>query len=89
MRPRSSSWAREPVSYCSKSGLGCCQQQDLATKLQGSREWLDSYFARDVQELFRLEKRAGLLRVLELLLRQSGGMLDVSKLVPCIIHNCG
>jgi uncharacterized protein len=43
-------------------------------------EWQDSYFARDVQELFRLEKRAGFLRVLELLLRQSGGMLDVSKL---------
>ncbi len=43
-------------------------------------EWLDSYFARDVQELFRLEKRAGFLRVLELLLRQSGGMLDVSRL---------
>jgi len=43
-------------------------------------EWLDSYFARDVQELFRLEKRIGFLRVLELLFRQSGGMLDVSKL---------
>jgi len=43
-------------------------------------EWLDGYFARDVQELFRLEKRAGFLRVLELLMRQSGGMLDVSKL---------
>ena len=43
-------------------------------------EWLDSYFARDVQELFRLEKRAGFLRVLELLMRQSGGMLEVTKL---------
>jgi uncharacterized protein len=43
-------------------------------------EWQDSYFARDVQELFRLEKRAGFLRVLELLMRQSGGMLDVTKL---------
>ena len=43
-------------------------------------EWQDSYFARDVQELFRLEKRAGFLRLLELLLRQSGGMLDVTKL---------
>ena len=43
-------------------------------------EWLDSYFARDVQELFRLEKRTGFLRVLELLMRQSGGMLDVTKL---------
>ena len=41
---------------------------------------LDSYFARDVQELFRLEKRAALLSVLELLLRQSSGMLDVTKL---------
>ena len=43
-------------------------------------EWLDSYFARDVQELFRLEKRAAFLRLFELLLRQSGGMLDVTKL---------
>lgn len=43
-------------------------------------EWLDSYFPRDVQELFRLEKRLAFLRLLELLLRQSGGMLDVAKL---------
>ncbi len=43
-------------------------------------EWLDSYFARDVQELFRLEKRLGFLRVLELLLLQSGGLLDVTRL---------
>ena len=42
-------------------------------------EWLDSYFARDVQELFRLEKRAGFLRVLHILMRQSGGMLDVTR----------
>jgi hypothetical protein len=43
-------------------------------------EWLDSYFARDVQELFHLEKRAAFLRLLQLLARQSGGLLDVSKL---------
>jgi uncharacterized protein len=43
-------------------------------------EWQDSYFARDVQELYNVEKRAGFLRVFELLLRQSGGMLDVTKL---------
>ena len=43
-------------------------------------EWLDSYFARDVQELFRVEKRNGFLRVLQLLMRQSGGLLDVSRL---------
>ena len=54
----------------------------LAKKLNPEfyAEWLDSYFARDVQELFRLEKRSGFLRVLELLMRQSGGMLDVTKL---------
>jgi DNA-binding IclR family transcriptional regulator len=34
----------------------------------------------DPESFFRLEKRAGFLRVLELLLRQSGGMLDVAKL---------
>ncbi|MBL8950191.1 MAG: hypothetical protein JNK82_05405 [Myxococcaceae bacterium] len=28
-------------------------------------EWLDSYFARDVQELFRIEKRAGFLKLLQ------------------------
>jgi len=43
-------------------------------------EWLDSYYARDVQELFRLEKRAAFLRLLELLFRQSGGLLDVTRL---------
>jgi hypothetical protein len=43
-------------------------------------EWLDSYFARDVQELFRLEKRAGFLRVLQILMRQSGGLLDVTRI---------
>jgi len=34
-------------------------------------EWLDYYFARDVQELFRLEKRTGFLRALELLFRHT------------------
>ena len=43
-------------------------------------EWRDSYFARDAQELFRLEKRGPFLRMLELLLRQSGGMLEVTRL---------
>lgn len=43
-------------------------------------EWLDSYFARDVQELFRLSKRTEFLRFVELVLRQSGGMLEVTAL---------
>ncbi|MEO6094855.1 MAG: ATP-binding protein [Fibrobacteria bacterium] len=43
-------------------------------------EWLDSYYARDVQELFRVEKRSGFLKLLEILLRQSGGILDAVSL---------
>jgi len=43
-------------------------------------EWLDSYYARDVQELFHLGKRSEFLRMLELVLRQSGGMLEITNL---------
>jgi predicted AAA+ superfamily ATPase len=43
-------------------------------------EWLDSYFARDVQELFRVGKRGEFLKLVELLLRQSGGMLEITSL---------
>ena len=43
-------------------------------------EWLDSFFARDIQELFRVEKRAGFLHLLEVLLRQSGGLIEVTNL---------
>jgi hypothetical protein len=42
-------------------------------------EWMDSYFARDVQELFHLEKRNAFLKCLRLLLRQSGGLIDLSS----------
>ncbi len=44
------------------------------------REWLDSYFARDVQELFRVEKRREFLLLAEILLRQSGGLFEVTSL---------
>jgi uncharacterized protein len=43
-------------------------------------EWMDSFFARDVQELFRVEKRSGFLLLLQTLLRQSGGQVDISRL---------
>jgi predicted AAA+ superfamily ATPase len=43
-------------------------------------EWLDSFYARDVQELFRVEKRTGFLKLLELLLRQSGGLAEMTTL---------
>ncbi len=43
-------------------------------------EWLDSYYARDVQELFRIEKRKNFLLLVETLLRQNAGMVDVNNL---------
>ncbi|MBM4376051.1 MAG: ATP-binding protein [Deltaproteobacteria bacterium] len=43
-------------------------------------EWLDSFFARDVRELFRVEKRSGFLLLVEALLRQSGGMMEATSL---------
>ncbi len=43
-------------------------------------EWLDSYFARDVQELFAVSKRTAFLALVTLLLRQSGGLTEISKL---------
>ncbi|MCG3134166.1 MAG: hypothetical protein HMLKMBBP_01453 [Planctomycetes bacterium] len=47
-------------------------------------EWFDAYWARDIQELFRLERRAAFLRLAELLILQSGGMFEASKLArPC------
>jgi len=49
-------------------------------------EWMDSYWARDIQELFRLERRWGFRRFLELLLAQSGGMFEAAKFAaPCEI----
>jgi predicted AAA+ superfamily ATPase len=43
-------------------------------------EWIDSYFARDVQELFRVEKRAAFLSLVEAVLRMSGGLLEATSL---------
>lgn len=43
-------------------------------------EWIDSFYARDIQELFSIRNRAGFLKLLHLLLRQSGCLLDYSNL---------
>jgi hypothetical protein len=43
-------------------------------------EWLDSFYARDIQELFGIRERAGFLNLLRLMLRQSGGLVDYSAL---------
>ncbi len=43
-------------------------------------EWMDSFYARDVQELFGIRERAGFMKLLRLLLIQSGGLLDYTSL---------
>jgi len=43
-------------------------------------EWLDSYYARDVQELFNVGKRSEFLKLCELILRQSGQMAEITSL---------
>ena len=43
-------------------------------------EWLDSYYSRDVQELFAVAKRSEFLKLIELLLRNNGGFFEVSSL---------
>jgi hypothetical protein len=43
-------------------------------------EWLDSFYARDIQELFGIRERGGFLNLLRLMLRQSGGLADYSAL---------
>ena len=49
-------------------------------------EWMDSFWARDIQELFRLERRRGFQRLLELLLTQSGGVFEATRVSgPCEI----
>mgnify|MGYP005810649767 CR=1 FL=1 len=43
-------------------------------------EWLDSFYARDIQELFGIRERTGFLNLLRLMLRQSGGLADYTAL---------
>ncbi len=48
------------------------------------QEWVDSYWAKDVLELFRLERRASFQRFFELLMAQSGGMFEATRFAgPC------
>jgi len=42
------------------------------------QEWLDAFWARDVQELFRLERRSSFMRFAELLLARSGGIFEAT-----------
>jgi len=43
-------------------------------------EWMDSFYARDIQELFGIRNRTGFMKLLHLLLRQSGSLIDYTNL---------
>jgi len=48
------------------------------------QEWMDAYWAKDILELFRLERRHSFQKFLELLLAQSGGMFEATRFArPC------
>jgi predicted AAA+ superfamily ATPase len=48
------------------------------------QDWIDAYWAKDVQELFRLERRWSFQRFLELLFGQSGGLFEATRFAaPC------
>lgn len=43
------------------------------------QEWMDAYWAKDIQELFRLERRRSFQRFAELLFAQSGGVFEATR----------
>jgi predicted AAA+ superfamily ATPase len=43
------------------------------------QEWMDAYWAKDIQELFRLERRDSFLQFTELILAQSGGIFEATR----------
>lgn len=48
------------------------------------QEWMDAYWAKDIQELFRLERRDSFQRFTELIMVQSGGIFDATRFAgPC------
>ncbi|TFG59075.1 MAG: ATP-binding protein [Spirochaetales bacterium] len=68
-----------------KGGLPQYFLQDSAGSAS-FQEWLDSYWAKDIQELFRLEKRHAFMKLLELVFLNSGGMFEATRYAkPCEI----
>lgn len=43
------------------------------------QEWVDGYWAKDIQELFRLERRYSFQKCFELVVSQSGGIFEATK----------
>lgn len=48
------------------------------------QDWMDAYWAKDIQELFRLERKLSFQKFVELIMMRSGGIFEASKFaVPC------
>lgn len=48
------------------------------------QEWIDAYWAKDIQELFRLERKYSMQKFTELLMAQSGGIFEATRFAaPC------
>lgn len=48
------------------------------------QQWLDDFWSKDIQELFRLEKKHSFTKFMELLFTQSGGIFDATRFAaPC------
>jgi uncharacterized protein len=48
------------------------------------QEWLDAYWANDIQELLRLESRSSFQKFTELLIAQRGGIFEATHFAqPC------
>ncbi len=43
-------------------------------------EWIDSFYARDIQELFNVRNRSGFLKLMQLLFRSSGILIEITHL---------
>jgi hypothetical protein len=48
------------------------------------QEWMDAFWAKDIRELFRLERRDSFQKFTELILAQSGGIFEATRFArPC------
>jgi len=48
------------------------------------QDWIDAFWAKDIQELFRLEKRHSFQKFFELIMAQSGGIFEANSFAsPC------
>ena len=48
------------------------------------QEWMDAYWAKDIQELFRLERKYSFQKFIELIMTQSGSIFEATRFTaPC------